>query len=194
MAIFKPEGSTLTGNFQGIVEVGVINFTNRAGEFDWADIFIDIELSVKNSEYSNKMSILGELERDTSGKITGGSVLKRMYRIFDVIGCNAGMNIDGKFEDEHGNVIDDISEYLNERFLTKTEDYVVYIYKKKPKPGKKVYNEVYPRLYPNTDEGKAQCKKDINWLKSKGHLKEATEADMPQTNDLNLADSALSNL
>ena len=31
MAIFKPEGSTLSGNFQGIVEVGIINFTNRAG-------------------------------------------------------------------------------------------------------------------------------------------------------------------
>ena len=109
MAIFKPEGSTLSGNFQGIVEVGIINFTNRAGEFDWADIFIDMELSVKNSEYSNKLSILGELERDTSGKINGGSVLKRMYRIFDAIGCSAGMNIDGKFEDEHGNAIDSIS-------------------------------------------------------------------------------------
>ena len=194
MAIFKPEGSTLSGNFQGIVEVGIINFTNRAGEFDWADIFIDIELSVKNSEYSNKLSILGELERDTSGKINGGSVLKRMYRIFDALGCAAGMNIDGKFEDEHGNVIDSISEYLNERFLTKSEDYVVYIYKKKPKPGKKVYTEIYPRLYPIGEAAQKQMLDDVKWLKDRGVIKEADASDMPQQNDTPLADSALNNL
>ena len=195
MAIFRPEVKESSGtNFLGVIEVGVIGFTNRSKEFDWADLFIDIELSVKNSEYSNKMSIIGSLEKDASGNITGGSVLNRMYKLFDAIGCNAGLTVKGKFEDEHGNEIADIASYLNERFTTQSEQYVAYCYKKKPKPGKKVYTEVYPRLYPNSQEGKTQCEADATWLKERGVIKEADASDMPQNNDNQLADNALNNL
>tara|TARA_R110002020_G_scaffold259996_1_gene474170 strand:+ start:2803 stop:3390 length:588 start_codon:yes stop_codon:yes gene_type:complete len=195
MAIFRPEVKESSGtSFLGVIEVGIIGFTNRSKEFDWADLFIDIELSVKNSEYSNKMSIIGSLEKDSSGSITGGSVLNRMYKLFDAVGCKAGLTIKGKFEDEHGNEIADIASYLNERFTTKNEQYVAYCYKKKPKPGKKVYTEVYPRLYPNSGEGKNQCDSDATWLKEKGVIKEADASDMPQKNDNQLADNALNNL
>jgi hypothetical protein len=195
MAIFKPTGTMQAPtNFLGTIEVGIIGFTDRSGDFDWADLFLEIELSVKNSEYSNKMSILGEFDKDTDGKIKGGSVLNKLYRLFDTIGCTAGLTIDGKWEDAEGNSIEDIAKYLNDGYCTKTEQYTAYSYKKKPKPGKKVYTEVYPRLYPLTAEGKAACEKDIAWLKSKGHIKEADASDMPQKNDSQMADSALSNL
>ena len=190
MAIFKPEGTTSSGGYLGVIEVGIINFENKAGLFDWADVFIEVELSIKNSEYSNRLSVLGELEKDASGKITGGHVLKKLYRFFDAIGCSAGLNIDGKWEDEHGNVIKDIGAYLTERYCTKDEPYIAYLYKKKPKPGNKVYTEVNPRLYPNDAAGKAACEKDIAWLKSKGHLREATEADMIPDSSPTLANSA----
>ena len=140
------------------------------------------------------MSIIGSLEKDASGNITGGSVLNRMYKLFDAIGCNAGLTVKGKFEDEHGNEIADIASYLNERFTTQSEQYVAYCYKKKPKPGKKVYTEVYPRLYPNSQEGKTQCEADATWLKERGVIKEADASDMPQKNDNQLADNALNNL
>jgi hypothetical protein len=195
MAIFKPEDNGSTGSsYLGVVEVGIVGFEDKANLFEWADIFIEVELSIKNSEYTNRMSILGSLDKDATGKITGGSVLKKMYRVFDAIGCTAGLTIDGKWEDEHGNEIDDIGHFLKERYCTKGEQYVSYLYKKKPKPGKKVYTEVYPRLYPNTAEGKAACKKDTDWLKSQGHIKEATETDMIPDETSSLADSALSNL
>ena len=43
MAIFRPEVKESSGtNFLGVIEVGVIGFTNRSKEFDWADLFIDI--------------------------------------------------------------------------------------------------------------------------------------------------------
>jgi hypothetical protein len=195
MAIFKPTGTMQSPtSFLGTIEVGILNFTDRSSEFDWADLFLEVELSVKNSEYSNKMSVLGEFEKDTDGKIKGGSVLNKLYRLFDTIGCAAGLTIDGKWEDAEGKAIDSIEKYLNETFCTKSEKYVAFSYKKKPKPGKKVYTEVYPRLYALTAEGKAQCEKDVAWLKSKGHIKEADASDMPQQNDSQLADNALNNL
>ena len=194
MAIFKPEDTSTGSSYLGIVEVGIVGFEDKSDLFDWADIFIEVELSIKNSEYTNRMAILGEFDKDTKGQITGGSVLKKLYRFLDMVGCNAGLTIDGKWEDEDGNVIENIATYLKDRYCTKTEPYIAYLYKKKPKPGKKIYTEVYPRLYVNDATGKAACQKDTAWLKSKGHIKEATETDMIPNSDENLASSALNNL
>jgi len=195
MAIFKPKTNSTPVSFLGPIEVGIINFKDKSSDFDWADIFIEVELSVKNSEYSNRMSICGRLDKDTEGKITGGSVLKRMYNLFDMLGCKAGLTIDGKWEDDEGCQINSISEYLNTAYKTDSEDYVAYAYKKKPKKvGDKVYTEVYPKLFLNTPGGKTQCEKDVAWLKSKGVIKEADAADMPQKSDTKLADTALNNL
>ena len=193
MAIFKPVMST--GNsFFGICEINILSYKDRSNEFDWADVFIEVELSVKDSDFSNRLTILGRLDKDANGDITGGSVLKRMYNMFDMFGCKAGLNIKGVFEDEHGNIIDDMGQYLTERYTTQNLDYIAYAYKKKPKEGKKVYTEMYPKFWPNTNEGKAQCDKDITWLKEKGIIKEADASDMPQQNDNTLAASALNNL
>jgi hypothetical protein len=195
MAIFKPEVKSAPVSFLGVIEVGILNFADKSDMFDWADIFIEVELSVKNSEYSNRMTVCGRLDKDAEGKITGGSVLKRMYNLFDILNCKAGLTIDSKWEDEEGEEINDIAAYLNNRFKTEKEDFVAYAYKKKPKKvGDKVYTEVYPKLYLNTPGGTAQCEKDIAWLKGKGYIKEADASDMPQKNDTPLADSALNNL
>ena len=195
MAIFKPETNSSPVSFLGVIEVGIIGFKDKSSMFDWADVFIEVELSVKNSEYSNRMTVCGRLDKDAEGKITGGSVLKRIYNLFDILNCKAGLTIDGKWEGEEGKEIDDIAAYLNNRFITDKEDFVAYAYKKKPKKaGDKVYTEVYPKLYLNTPGGTAQCEKDIAWLKGKGYIKEADASDMPQKNDTPLADTALNNL
>ena len=103
MAIFKPETTSTTttpkSSYLGAIEVGPVGFKDRSGDFpgqDWAEIFLEIELSVKGSEYTNKMSLLGRLDKDAEGKIVGGSVLKRMYNIFDMIGFKGGLTIDKK--------------------------------------------------------------------------------------------------
>ena len=116
MAIFKPENKSTPSGFLGPIEVGIIGFTDRSGEYDWADVFIEVELSVKNSEYSNKMSILGRLDKDSNGDIVGGSVLNRMYKMFEAMGCQAGLNVKGAWEDEHGNAIENIGSFLSERY------------------------------------------------------------------------------
>ena len=179
MAIFKPVTSSGDGSkYMGICEAGIMGFKNRSSEFDWADVFIEVEVKQKDSDFTKKMQIAGSLERDSNGDITGGSVLNRMYKIFDTMGCNAGINIKGLFEDDKGEVIEDIGTYLEDRFTTGNAvemqtPYVIYVYKSVPKPNEtQSYTRVLPRLYHNNAEGKAQLQSDVTFLKSKGMLKE----------------------
>ncbi len=203
MAIFKPETTsagtgTPKSSYLGAIEVGPVGFKDRSGDFpgqDWAEIFLEIELSVKGSEYTNKMSLLGRLDKDGEGKIVGGSVLKRMYNIFEMIGFKGGLTIDKKWEDDSGNEITNIAEHLNNNFKTTNQEFIAYAYKKKPKkPGDKVYTEMWPKLWLNTEGGRMQCDKDIKWLKENGYLKEASQDDFAPKGQTNLADNALANL
>ena len=72
-----------------------------------------MEVKQEHSDYSRKLQIKGSFEKDSSGNITGGSVLKRLYTFFEAIGCTAGLNVKGEWEDEDGKKIEDIAEYLN---------------------------------------------------------------------------------
>ena len=120
-----------------------------------------------------------------------------MYTFFEAIGCSAGLNVDGKWEDEKGEEISDIVDYLS-IFRSNPipgEDidnypYIAYFYKEQPKkPGGKAYTTVWPKVYKSNDENKVKLKKDIDWLKGKGYLKELTDAESnaPAMNEGGLA-------
>ena len=97
MGIFRPAmggGSS----FFGICEINILSYKDRSDEFDWADIFIDVTVQQKGSEYTRNIKIAGSLDKDASGNITGGSVLKRMYTFFDAIGCKAGLTVKLKID------------------------------------------------------------------------------------------------
>ena len=65
MGIFRPTSSVTGGNkFYGTCESGVVGFTDRVNDFDWADVFIEIEIQQKGSDYTKKMQVCGSLERD----------------------------------------------------------------------------------------------------------------------------------
>lgn len=186
MAIFRPQGSNSSGsNFYGICEIAILGFVDKSNEFKWADIYIEVEIKQKGSDYTKNIRIAGDLEK-SDGKITGGSVLKRMYNFFDVIGEKAGLTVEGMWEDEEGNDIKDIAAYLNQRHvgavMPDTEpdfNYLAYVYKEKPKEkGGKVYSRVFHRIQENTDTGKKGLESDVKWFKDKGFLKEATEEDI----------------
>ena len=186
MAIFRPEGSSSSGsNFYGICEIAILGFVDKSSEFKWADIYIEIEVKQKGSDYSKNIRIAGDLEK-SDGKITGGSVLKRMYNFFDIIGEKAGLTVEGMWEDEDGNDIKDIAAYLNQRHvgavMPDTDpdfNYLAYVYKEKPKEkGGKVYSRVFHRVQENGDIGRKKLESDVKWFKDKGFLKEATEADV----------------
>ena len=187
MAIFKPEVkefSDSNNKFLGVNNFAILGFQDKSGDFDWADLYIEVEVQQEFSDYSRKLQIKGSFEKDSAGNITGGSVLKRLYTFFEAIVCTAGLNVEGKWEDENGNTIEDIKEYLGKHFVADPDEnsnpssypYIAYFYKEQPKkPGGKAYTTVWPKVYKSSDMNKAKLTKDIAWLKSKGYLKELTD-------------------
>tara|TARA_R100000152_G_scaffold20490_2_gene14326 strand:+ start:154 stop:750 length:597 start_codon:yes stop_codon:yes gene_type:complete len=180
MAIFRPVMST--GNsFFGICEINILSYKDRSNEFDWADVFIDVTVQQKGSEYTRNIKLAGSFDKDPEGNITGGSVLKRMYTFFDAIGCKAGLNVKGEWETEDGTKIENIEEYLNTQWINPNidendPDYIAYVYKEKPKKvGDKAWTRVYHKIYKNNEANKAKLADDVKWLKGKGVIKEATD-------------------
>ena len=200
MAIFRPEMSSGTSYF-GICEIALKNFEDKSSQFDWADIFIDVTVNQKGSEYTRNIKIAGSLDKDTDGKITGGSVLKRMYVFFDAIGCQAGLNVKGEWEDENGKPIKDIAKYLNDNFIEVSfpdaeidYNFIAYIYKEKPKKdGEKAWTRVYHKIYANSEANKTKLDSDVKWLKGRGVIKEASDIPTP-TNQNTLQGSGLASL
>tara|TARA_B100001287_G_scaffold239933_1_gene214091 strand:+ start:1745 stop:2347 length:603 start_codon:yes stop_codon:yes gene_type:complete len=184
MAIFKPAMTESTGGnkFTGICKFAVISFADKSDMFDWADLYLEVEVKQEHSDYTRKLQIKGSFEKDASGNITGGSVLKRLYNFFDAIGCTAGLNVKGEWEAEDGTKIDNIVDYLNKGAsdgdveTVSTYRYLAYFYKEQPKkPGAKSYVNVWPKVYWASDENTAKLQSDIDWLKSKGYLKELSD-------------------
>ena len=186
MAIFrttpKATDSGSGNKFSGICEVGIVNFTDKSGDYDWADIYIEIEFALKDSKYTRNMQLTGSLDKDANGNIEGGHVLDRVYRIFDAIGCTAGINVKGEWEDADGKAIADIAAYLNtnhcSNFMPGTDpvlDYVAYIYKTANKKTGALFNTMLPKLYPNGDNGKKEMASYVKWMKNNNYLKEVTE-------------------
>ena len=196
MAIFKPEANG-NSNFTGICEFGMLEFKNKSGDFDWADIFIEVLVKQKDSDYDRVLQIKGSLDKE-DGKVTGGSVLRRMYHFFDQIGCGAGINVQGEWEDEKGDKIDDIAKYLNDKFIKSNGtyepnmDYLGYFYKEQPKKlGGRAYTRIFTKVYKNADENKAKLQSDVDWMKKNGYLKEVTDE---VTEKAEMSGSGLANL
>lgn len=204
MAIFRPKGTTSSGsNFYGITEIALMNFEDKSSDFEWADLYLDVEIKQKGSDYTKQLRITGNLDKDAKGKLTGGNALKRMYGFFDVIGEQAGMNVDGVWEDAGDNAIDNIASHLNQGHAALVMpdqepeyNYLAYVYKEKPKtPGAKVYSRVFYRIQKNDKDGRRKLEEDVKWFKGKGFIKEATETDMatPQKS-VEMSSSGVGNL
>jgi len=185
MALFRPtpkKEENENSKFSGVCEVGIINFTDKSGDFDWADIYIDIEFALKDSQYTRNMQLAGSLDKDATGSVTGGSVLDRMYRVFDCIACNAGVNVKGEWETNEGEAIKDIASYLNNNYCSNfmpdtppVLNYVAYIYRRQNKKTGTIYTTMLPKLYPNTANGKQEMESYAKWMKNNNYLPEVKE-------------------
>lgn len=198
MAIFRPAMSQ-GNNFFGICEINILSFKDRSEEFDWADVFLDVTVKQKGSEYTRNIKLAGSFDKDGDGNITGGSVLKRIYTFFDAIGCKAGLNVQGNWEKEDGTSIENIEDYLNREWINPNidedaPDYLAYVYKEKPKKlGDKAWTRVYHKIYSNEEANKGKLADDIKWLKGKGVIKEASD-EPTSSSGSSLQGSGLDNL
>tara|TARA_R100000734_G_scaffold14582_1_gene10753 strand:+ start:1637 stop:2245 length:609 start_codon:yes stop_codon:yes gene_type:complete len=202
MAIFKPEmpSSGSSSSFTGICEFGLVEFEDKSGQFDWADLFLEVKVRQKGSDYDRTMQIKGSFEKE-AGKITGGSCLKRLYQFFSEIGCEAGITVDGTWESSDGQTIDNIASYLNEHFIKSnpvdgpSHDYIGYFYQEQPKvPGGKSYTRVWNKIMKNTEDNKSKLMKDAEWMKAQGYIKEMTDVVPNGAVTTGLSGSGLSNL
>ena len=202
MAIFKPEmpSNGSSNSFTGICEFGLVEFEDKSGQFDWADLFLEVKVRQKGSDYDRTMQIKGSFEKE-AGKITGGSCLKRLYQFFSEIGCEAGITIDGTWETADGQTIDNIASYLNEHFINSnpvdgpSHDYIGYFYQEQPKvPGGKSYTRVWNKIMKNTEDNKGKLEKDAQWMKAQGYIKEMTDTVPNGAVTTGLSGSGLSNL
>jgi hypothetical protein len=178
---FRPaELEASTGsNFLGFVECGILSVEDKADQFDWADVYLSMELSIKDSKYSQEFKIVGSYDREPNGNIKTCTLLKRLYAFFDVIGFDGGPNVQGEMVDENGESIN-IVDYLNRYQVTNPHDpkheYIVYLYKEAGrKDPSKSYTVAFPRVAPNTPAGRKDLEGYINFMKSKNLIKEVQE-------------------
>jgi len=164
--------------FIGFCEVGVMDYEDKTADYDWADIFLVVNLKLKDSQYPQEMKILGSYDREPNGNIKTCSLLKKVYRFFDAIGFEGGPDVTGNIVDKDGNEIENLQHYLNKHHISTTPldpplKYYAYLYKE---PSKKdpstAYTTVYPRITENNEKGRAELESFIQFLKTKNLIKE----------------------
>jgi len=171
----------------GYCPVGILDWQSKADQFDWADVYLVVTLKVQDSQYPQEMKLAGSFDREPNGNIKTCTLLKRLYWLFDTIGFKGGPNVQGEMVDEDGNSID-LVNYLNINHvgdpLNPTMDFTAYIYKEAGrKDPTKTYTTVFPKLTPNTTEGKKDLEGYINFMKSKNLIKEVVDGGIaPQAN------------
>ena len=191
MALVKPanlKSSSSHTNYYVICDIAILSFQDKSAQYDWADIYLDVTVKQKGSDYTKSIRISGSLEKGPDGSVSGGTVLNRLYHFFDILGVKAGVNAKGDWETEDGQPIDDIAGYLTSNHAegidaNPTEfPFLAYVYKEKPKQsGGKVYTRVHHKINANSEEGRRKLTDDVNWFKSKGFIKEAKLEDPKST-------------
>ena len=174
--------------FLGFCNVGIVDWEDRADQFDWADVYLVATLSIEDSQYPQEMKLVGSFDREPNGNIKTCTLLKRLYWLFDTVGFKGGPNVQGEMVDEDGNSID-LVNHLNQNHVTNplqpSMDYIAYVYKEQGrKDPSKTYTTVFPKIAPNSPAGRKDLEGYINFMKSKNLIKEvqAGAATTPQTN------------
>lgn len=204
MALFKPVKSSSSGNrYYGICNIGIKSFEDLSTKYDWADIYLSVTVRQKDSDYDKTMRLTGKLDRDDKGNLTAAlnenRVVNKVHHFFDVIGCEAGINLQGNWEDNEEKPIKDIGEYLNlshgfEGMPGEDLDckYIAYVYKEKSKNGSgKVFTTIYPEIFLDTAANRTKLQEKVSWMKAQGYIKEHTETESTSKNDIELASAGI---
>ena len=189
-ARFRPaelESKQIGSKFLGFCNVGIIDWEDRADQYDWADVYLVATVVPEGSQYSQEFKIAGSYDRDHKNNITTCTLLKRLYWLFDVLGFDGGPDINGTMVDGEGEPIDLVT-YFSQNHVTNPlepkHEYICYIYKEAGrKDTSKVYSTVFPKLVHNTPSGLKDLEGYIAFMKSKNLIKEVSELDIAANAD-----------
>ena len=174
MAIMRSEiKSGGGGDWLGIKTGTISKFTDESAKYNWADVYLVVEFMVEGSEYPRVMKIAGSFDKEPNGMIKDGTLLKRITFFLDAVGEMGGVNTEGNWETEDGQPIADICAHLSKYIGT---NLTIYVYKELAKNGQ-AYTRVHNKVLPVSAGSEKELQSYIDFLKSKGFLKEAP-ADM----------------
>jgi hypothetical protein len=187
MAIVRPTANTGSGTgFLGFQTVAINSIVDKASNYDWADVYLEVEVQSEKSKFPNRLRITGSFDRDASGDIVESSLLKRIYYLFDAIGFEGGVDLQGNFVNAEEEKIEDIASFLSTKFADSNKySYAVYVYKEpdKKQPGK-AWTRVQNKIV-KADE-MVQLKDYIRFMKEKNFIKEVDPNAPAPGPDLNI--------
>ena len=175
----KPQGGA---SWLGIKQAGVVGVLDKSDAYDWADVYLSVELDIEGSDYTQDFRLAGSFEYEPDGSLKYSPLLKRIYSFCDVIGFKGGVNMKGQWVDENDEPIDDIAGYLSAKFAQPVNNvkhnFYCFIYQKATKQGaqKPFYTEVYPKFWPLTTKGKKEADSFVVFMRKGNKLNEYTES------------------
>lgn len=190
MALLQTSTSSTTNNdFTGYFEAGIIKVDDKSGQFDWADVWLDVHFNIKGSQYPQIHSIKGSFDREGDGTVKINKMVRQFNYLKDAIGFTGGINTEGNWETEDGQPIESIVDTLNAHIQTMNGtdnpllepplNFYIYVYKEAPKkPGDKVYKRVLGKITTNDSKGKADLQSYVTYMLQKGYIKEASSDDV----------------
>ena len=182
MAILKAGRGNGSSNgsapWLGIKPARIVEVRDESDKWDWAEIYLVVELAVEGSDYNRPLKIAGTFERSTDGTIQENSLVRRINYLCTALEWDGGINQHGKWEDENGEEVADIANFLHDNYANKGTDFnfLVYVYKEPPKNGKS-YTRVHNKIMKNEGNNERRLEDHIAYLKKNGYLKEAKPED-----------------
>ena len=189
MTLLKSQTSSSRTDFLGFFEAGIVDVTDRSDEFEWADAFLDVTFHLKGSQFPQIHSIKGSFDKGPDGSLEINRVVRHLNYFFDAIAFTGGLNTVGTWENADGTLIPNIADTLNDHIahingsanplIDPPFNHYIYLYKEPPKePNGKSYKRVLAKITSNDDAGHKELSSYVDFMKSKGYLKEAGDAPM----------------
>jgi len=157
----------------GVQNAGIKDIEDLSAKYDWADVYLQFNMNVDNSDYTRPMRITGSFEFNVDGTVKPTGLVRRINQVCDALGFDGGVNQNGKWVTADESPIEDIAAYLNEHFTNTDRPYKVYVFKEMGKNGKE-YTRVHPRIFKNKPGAEEALLDYIKYMKDNGYLKEST--------------------
>ena len=189
MPIMRSEVKQFDNSWFGFKDCGISSFRDDSQKYDWADVYLVVELSIKGSKYTRPCKIAGSFDKNADGTIADCTLLKRITYMSDALEWDGGVNQFGQWVEGNAEEtpIDDIAKYMDLRYGKGEEaplDYYCYVYREAGKDGK-AYTRVYSKFMKNTPDNRKSLESHIEWMKKNKYLKEVAEvADNSNTNEV----------
>tara|TARA_X000001382_G_scaffold512_1_gene685 strand:+ start:196 stop:819 length:624 start_codon:yes stop_codon:yes gene_type:complete len=205
MALLTTTTSSVKNDFTGYFEAGIIKVESKEGQYDWADVWLDVHFNIKGSQYPQIHSIKGSFDKEPDGTVKVNKMVRQFNYLKDAIGFTGGINTEGKWESATGEEITSIEDTLNAH-ITATNgsdnpmlepplSYYIYVYKEAPKkPGDKIYKRVLGKVTTNDAKGKQDLTSYVTYMQQKGYLKEASDTDVAKSPSTTTTNSTLDDM